>query len=108
MFGLVVGWLSFAMLVALGLVFIVSLMFWLIVMLVFSLVSSWITGRPATVTLLWQRYRAMARRHWPQRAAGARASAHHRASATGSAAADAGVQDVAWREVRDPGSSPKE
>lgn len=101
--GLIVGWLGWVVLMALGLVFVVSLLFWLLVMVVYSLVSGWVTGRPATVTVLWQRYRAMARQHWPRRPASntPRADA---AQATG-ASMDSGVQDVGWREV-DAGDEP--
>ena len=102
--GVVAGWLGLAMLIALGLVFVVSLLFWLVLMLVYSLVSSWITGRPATVSLLWQRYRAMARRHWPARRAGRAATGMPGAARAGRAPDGDGVQDVSWREVRDPAS----
>lgn len=96
----VIGWLGWLVLAAIGLVFLASLLIWLAVMVVVSLVSSLITGRPAAVTLLWQRYRAMARQRWPQRPAAPpsntpRADA---AQATG-ASMDAGVSDVRWREV---------
>src|SRR5574337_563108 len=99
--GRVMGWLGSIVLMMLGLVFVVSLLFWLVVMVLYSLVAGWITGRPATVTLLWQRYRAMARQHWPRRPAGKPASTTPRADAaeaTGASMAT-GVQDVGWREV---------
>ncbi|MEZ5606379.1 MAG: hypothetical protein R3E52_04485 [Burkholderiaceae bacterium] len=104
-----VGWLGWAVLMALGLVFVVSLLFWLLVMVVYSLVSGWISGRPATVTVLWQRYRAMARQHWPRRPAGQPASSTPRADAAQATGAsmESGVQDVGWREVRDPASPPQ-
>lgn len=104
--GRIMGWLGWAVLMALGLVSVVSLLFWLLVMVVYSLVSGWITGRPATVTLLWQRYRAMARQHWPRRPAGQPASSTPRADAAQATGAsmDSSVQDVGWREVR--GSAP--
>ena len=106
----IVGWLGWAVLMALGLVFVVSLLFWLLVMVVYSLVSGWITGRPATVTLLWQRYRAMARQHWPRRPAGQPASSTPRADAAQATGAsiDSGVQDVGWREVRGSAPAPKD
>ena len=105
-----VGWLGWAVLMALGLVFVVSLLFWLLVMVVYSLVSGWITGRPATVTVLWQRYRAMARQHWPRRPAGQPASSTPRADAAQATGAsmDTGVQDVGWREVREPQQAPRQ
>ena len=105
----IVGWLGWAVLMALGLVFVVSLLFWLVVMVVYSLVSSWITGRPATVTVLWQRYRAMARQHWPQRRSGQPPSATPRADAAEATGASmqTGVQDVGWREVDEPTQAPR-
>lgn len=95
------GWLVWAMLALLGLVFLASLLIWLVVMVVFSLVSSLVTGRPATVTLLWQRYRDLARRRWPQRPGGAPESSTPRADAAQATGAsmDTGVSDVRWRDV---------
>ena len=92
-------WLT---LMALGAVFALSLLVWLAVMVVVSLVGSVFTGRPAAVTLLWRRYRDMTREmtraRWPQRSASntPRADA---AQASGVATADTPVQDVRWREV---------
>lgn len=92
-------WLT---LMALGAVFALSLLVWLAVMVVVSLVGSVFTGRPAAVTLLWRRYRDMTREmtraRWPQRSASntPRADA---AQASGAATADTPVQDVRWREV---------
>lgn len=92
-------WLT---LMALGAVFALSLLVWLAVMVVVSLVGSVFTGRPAAVTLLWRRYRDMTREmtraRWPQRPASntPRADA---AQASGAATADTPVQDVRWREV---------
>ncbi|HNL42727.1 MAG TPA: hypothetical protein PKM77_10765, partial [Ottowia sp.] len=57
----VLGALVWLMLAALGAVFALSLLIWLVVMVVVSLVGSLFTGRPATVTLLWRRYRDMTR-----------------------------------------------
>lgn len=94
-----------AMLALMGLVFALSLMVWLLVMTAVSLVSSLITGRPAAVTLLWRRYRELARQRWPARRAD---SATPRADATdvGNAPSrDAPVQDVAWRDVGEPPQS---
>lgn len=99
-FARLLGWLVWAFLALMGLVFLASLLIWLAVMVVASLVSSLVTGRPATVTLLWRRWREMARQRWPQRP-GAQPSATPRAdevAATGHGATD-GVQDVAWREL---------
>lgn len=94
------AWLAWAMLALLGLVFLASLLIWLVVMVAFSLVSSLVTGRPATVTLLWQRCRDLARRGWPSRPSAPdsttpRADA---AQATG-ASMDTGVSDVRWRDL---------
>ena len=100
LFSRLMGWLVWAMLAALGLVFVASLLVWLAVMVTVSLVSSLITGRPAAVTLLWRRYREMARQRWPRRPS-ADASATPRADAaqaTGASTPSA-VQDVAWRDV---------
>lgn len=96
----IMGWLVWAGLALLGLVFLASLLVWLVVMVVFSLVSSWVTGRPATVTLLWQRYRDLARRRWPQRPADPDSSTPRAdaAQATG-ASRDTGVSDVRWRDI---------
>ena len=82
-----------------GLVFALSLLVWLAVMLVISLVSSLFTGRKPAVAVLWSRYRDLARQRWPQRQPASSTPRADAASATG-AAADAGVQDVRWREVR--------
>lgn len=96
-----IGLLVWAVLAAIGLVFMLSLAIWLLVMVVFSLVASVFTGRPATVTLLWRRYRELARQRWPQRPGAASTSTPRAdaAQATG-AARPTGVEDVAWREVR--------
>lgn len=101
----VLGWLRALVLLGVALVFVASLLVWLVAMVVFSLVSSLFTGRPAAVTLLWQRYRAMARQRWPQRAPEPESSTPRAdaAQATG-ASRDTGVSDVRWREVRsEPG-----
>ena len=42
--GRVMGWLGWVVLMLLGLVFVVSLLFWLAVMVLYSLVAGWITG----------------------------------------------------------------
>ena len=97
-FARLLGWLVWASLALVGLVFLASLLVWLAVMVVVSLVSSLITGRPATVTLLWRRYREMARQRWPQRPAASTTPRADAAEATG-AAAPTTVQDVAWRDV---------
>lgn len=88
-----------ATLAIMGLIVAASLLIWLAVAIVFSLVSSLFTGRPATVTLLWRRYRDMTRQRWPARQA---ASTTARADATGASGAPStsGVQDVTWREVQ--------
>ena len=107
--GRVMGWLGWVVLMMLGLVFVVSLLFWLAVMVLYSLVAGWITGRPATVTLLWQRYRAMARQHWPRRPARQGTSPTPRADAAQAtrAAMETGVQDVGWREVQGGEEAPR-
>lgn len=95
----VLGVAIWATLALLGLVFAVSLFIWLAVAVIASLVVSLFTGRPATVTLLWRRYREMTRQRWPgrpqQSSSTPRADA---ASATGAAEPSA-AQDVSWREV---------
>lgn len=89
-----------ATLALLGLVFAVSLFVWLVVAVIASLVVSVFTGRPATVTLLWRRYRDMTRQRWPGRPQASASSTPRAdaAAATGAAAASP-VQDVSWREV---------
>ena len=97
----VLGALVWLTLAALGAVFALSLLVWLAVALVVSLVASLFTGRPAAVTVLWRRYRDMTRQmreRWPQRTASATPRADA-ATATGAADAAPRVQDVAWREV---------
>ncbi len=94
-------WLTLA---AMGAVFALSLLVWLAVMVVVSLVASVFTGKPAAVTLLWRRYREMTRQvgaRWPQRTdtPTPRADA---ASATGAATEASPVSDVAWRDVKAP------
>lgn len=102
--GRLAGWLLWALLAAAGVVFLISLLIWMLVMAVISLVSSLITGRPAAVTLLWRRYREMARQRWPRppsTSTTARPTSHDDAQAK---AADT-VEDVRWRDLppsRDP------
>lgn len=97
--GAVFGLLVWAMLAMLGLVFAASLLIWLVVMVVVSLVSSVFTGRPAAVTVLWRRYREMTRQRWPQqRTAGSATPRADAADVTG-ASVPTSVQDVRWREV---------
>ena len=98
----VLGALVWLMLAALGAVFALSLLIWLVVMVVVSLVGSLFTGRPATVTLLWRRYRDMTREVTRSRWSPSPASSTPRADAaqaTGAASAQTSVQDVSWREV---------
>jgi len=98
----VLGALVWLMLAALGAVFAFSLLIWLVVMVVVSLVGSLFTGRPATVTLLWRRYRDMTREVTRSRWSPSPASNTPRADAaqaTGAASAQTSVQDVSWREV---------
>lgn len=98
----VLGALVWLMLAALGAVFALSLLIWLVVMVVVSLVGSLFTGRPATVTLLWRRYRDMTREVTRSRWSPSPASSTPRADAaqaTGAVSAQTSVQDVSWREV---------
>ena len=98
----VLGALVWLMLAALGAVFALSLLIWLVVMVVVSLVGSLFAGRPATVTLLWRRYRDMTREVTRSRWSPSPASSTPRADAaqaTGAASAQTSVQDVSWREV---------
>ncbi|MCA0328263.1 MAG: hypothetical protein LCH89_22105, partial [Proteobacteria bacterium] len=60
-------WMVWGTLALMALVFALSLLIWLVVMTVFSLVASVFTGRPAAVTVLWRRWREMTRQRWPQR-----------------------------------------
>ena len=95
----VLGALVWLMLAALGAVFALSLLIWLVVMVVVSLVGSLFTGRPATVTLLWRRYRDMTREVTRSRWSPSPASSTPRADAAQAASAQTSVQDVSWREV---------
>lgn len=102
--GRIFAWATWAIFAMLGLMFLFVLLFWLGVAAAFSLLAGLITGRPSTVGTLWRQYRAMAQRRWPQRPdrAAQRASATPRADAASgpaSAAAQSGVQDVAWRDL---------
>lgn len=98
----VLGALTWLTLAALGAVFALSLLIWLVAMVVVSLVSSVFTGRPATVTLLWRRWRDMtrdiSRPRWPQRSGNSTPRADT-PSAAGGADSVAPVQDVSWRDV---------
>ena len=94
------GFLSWAVLALLGLVFMFSLLVWVLIMALFSLVSGWITGRPSTVSQLWAGYRQMAGQRWPQSGRQGRttpADDSHPAGAARPSAAD--VQDVKWRDL---------
>ena len=88
-------WLT---LMALGAVFALSLLVWLAVMVVTSLIASVFTGRPAAVTVLWRRYREMTRQRWPQQHPGSATPRADAADVTG-ASVPTRVQDVHWREV---------
>lgn len=103
-FGRLMSLMVWALLATMGVVFALSLLVWLVVMVVISLIASVFTGRPAAVTVLWRRYRdltsSLARQRWPQ--GDRRASTTPRAdatSATGAATPASAVQDVGWREV---------
>lgn len=96
--GTVLGLLGWAMLAMIGLVFAASLLIWLVVMIVVSLISSLVTGRPAAITVLWRRYRELTRQRWPQRPGASSTPRADAADATG-AARSSGVEDVAWRDV---------
>lgn len=98
--GRMVGLLAWAMLAAIGLVFMLSLAIWLVLMVAVSLISSVFTGRPAMVAVLWRRYRELARQRWPQRP-GSSTPRADAASSTG-AARPTGVEDVVWRDVAEP------
>ena len=95
------GLLVWTMLATIGLVFAASLLIWLVVMVMVSLVRSLFTGRPAAVTVLWRRYRELTRQRWPQRAAASSTPRADAAGATG-VARPSGVEDVAWRDVAAP------
>lgn len=105
-FGRLMGLMVWALLATMGVVFALSLLVWLVVMVVVSLVASVFTGRPAAVTVLWRRYRdltrGLARQGWPKgdRAASATPRADANSATGASAVTPAGVQDVGWREVK--------
>ena len=94
------GFVVWATLAAMGLVFAISLLIWMVVMALVSLVVSVFTGRPAALTLLWRRYREMTRQRGPQPRGAATPRAE--AAATTGGAAPTGAQDVSWREVSAP------
>lgn len=102
----VMGLVVWATVAFMGLIVAASLLIWLALAVVFSLVSSVFTGRPATVTLLWRRYRDMTRQRWPSsRPAASNTPRADAVSPHGASPAQAGasgvdaVQDVSWREV---------
>ena len=112
-FGRLMGLMVWALLATMGVVFALSLLVWLVVMVVVSLVASVFTGRPAAVTVLWRRYRdltrGLARQRWSNAARAAPATPRADANtATGASAnAPTGVQDVGWRDVENrPGDAP--
>lgn len=97
------AWLSWAMLALLGLVFMLALLGWLLIMAAINLVSGWVTGRPSTVSQLWQAWRQTARQRWTH-ARGTRpgpsASPPETPPPTATRrSADTEVQDVSWREL---------
>ena len=97
-FGRLMGLMVWALLATMGVVFALSLLVWLVVMVVVSLVASVFTGRPAAVTVLWRRYREMTRQRWPQQHPGSATPRADAADVTG-ASVPTRVQDVHWREV---------
>jgi hypothetical protein len=102
----VIGLLAWGALALIGLVFALSLLIWLVIALLASLIASVFTGKPAAVTVLWRRYRDLTRQRWPQRPPGGNTP---RADAADAAAPTHTVEDVAWRDVprqggNDPGS----
>lgn len=97
-FARLLGWALWGLLALMGAVFALSLLVWALVMTVASLAVSLFTGRPGAVTLLWRRYRELARQRWPQRPTASSTPRADEASATGASTAT-GVQDVAWREL---------
>ena len=99
--GRLFAWLGWLALASLGLVFLASLLIWLMVMVALSLLSSLFTGRPAAVTLLWRRYREMVRQRWPQSVRPASTTPRADAATATGASMDSGVQNVRWREVDD-------
>ncbi|WP_448252537.1 hypothetical protein [Ottowia oryzae] len=106
-FGRLMSLMVWTLLATMGVVLALSLLVWLAVMVVTSLIASVFTGRPAAVTVLWRRYRDMtrglARQGWRK---GEPASATPRADANGftgaAPTAPTAVQDVGWREVKAP------
>lgn len=94
-----IGVAVWAMLALMGLVFAISLFIWLMVAIVASLLVSLFTGRPATVTLLWRRYREMTRQRWPGRQQAASNTPRADAASTTGESASTPVQDVSWRDI---------
>lgn len=102
--GWIVAWMGWMLVALVGLVFIASVLIWLLVLIAFSLIRGWITGRPSTVALLWRHYRDLMRGRWPQ-TPGKKRSTTPRADAVQATTADDSVQDVNWRDVSDKENS---
>lgn len=98
--GGLIAWLGWALVALVGLVFIASLLVWVVILVAFSVIAGWVTGRPSTVALLWRHYRDLMRGRWPQ-PPGRKRSATPRADAVQATAPDDSVQDVRWRDVPD-------
>lgn len=98
--GWLLAWIGWALVALVGLVFIASLLLWVVVLVAFSVIAGWITGRPSTVALLWRHYRDLMRGRWPQ-TPGKKRSTTPRADAVQATAPDDTVQDVHWRDVPD-------
>ena len=102
-FGRLMSLMVWTLLATMGVVFALSLLVWLAVMVVTSLIASVFTGRPAAVTVLWRRYRDMtrglARQGWRKAEPASATPRADAASATGAATPTNGVQDVGWRDV---------
>ena len=97
-FGRLMSLMVWTLLATMGVVLALSLLVWLAVMVVTSLIASVFTGRPAAVTVLWRRYREMTRQRWPQQHPGSATPRADAADVTG-ASVPTRVQDVHWREV---------
>ncbi|GEM_PF-987642 len=95
----VTGALVWGGLMLMGLVFALSLLFWLVLMVLVSLAASLFTGRAPTVAVLWRRYRDMTRQRWPSQGSASRTPRADAADVTGAASAPGRVEDVRWREV---------
>lgn len=105
-FARLIAWLIWLALACIGLLFMLVLLGGFVLMLVYSLVKGWVTGRPSAPAQLWHAWRQMAGQRWAYTTGGARRSGGPEAPETPQQASAAArrsgaesVQDVSWREV---------